>query len=99
MKKFWRSGMIDKKVLREREREEYINKLEMSNLFLKKEWDEGCYAVDIETYNNIAIIYKKEKPKPDYRVVSGKEWKEMRAWAKEQMKNHPRYDTFKGVEL
>ena len=28
MAKFWRSGMIDKKVVAEREREEYVNQLQ-----------------------------------------------------------------------
>lgn len=36
MKKFWRSGMIDKKVVREREREEYINKLQKTILELSR---------------------------------------------------------------
>ena len=36
MKKFWRSGMIDKKVLRERERAEYINRLERTILELRR---------------------------------------------------------------
>lgn len=37
MKKFWRSGMIDKKVFREREQAEYINRLERAILELRKE--------------------------------------------------------------
>lgn len=37
MKKFWRSGMIDKKVVREREQEEYINKLNRTILELRRE--------------------------------------------------------------
>lgn len=36
MVKFWRSGMIDKKVVKKREREEYINKLERIILELSK---------------------------------------------------------------
>lgn len=36
MKKFWRSGMIDKKVVREREQEEYINKLHRTILELSR---------------------------------------------------------------
>lgn len=35
MGKFWRSGMIDKKVVREREQTEYINKLQRTILFLR----------------------------------------------------------------
>ena len=36
MKKLWRSGMIDKKVLKEREQEEYINRLERTILELRR---------------------------------------------------------------
>lgn len=36
MKKFWRSGMIDKKVVREREQEEYINRLHRTILELSR---------------------------------------------------------------
>ena len=36
MAKFWRSGMIDKKVIAEREQEEYINKLERTILELSR---------------------------------------------------------------
>ena len=36
MKKFWRSGMIDKKVVAEREREEYINKLQKTILEMSR---------------------------------------------------------------
>jgi hypothetical protein len=36
MKKLWRSGMIDKKVLREREQAEYVNRLERTILELSK---------------------------------------------------------------
>ena len=37
MKKFWRSGMIDKKVVAKREQEEYINKLERTILELRRD--------------------------------------------------------------
>lgn len=37
MKKFWRSGMIDKKVVKTREQEEYINKLHRTILELRRE--------------------------------------------------------------
>lgn len=36
MKKFWRSGMIDKKVVIERERKEYINRLHRTILELSR---------------------------------------------------------------
>lgn len=100
MKKFWRSGMIDKKIVREREQEEYIHKLEMSNLELRREIEQDYYIADIDVYNDMAILYKREKPtKPIYRQVSSKEWMEMREWFSEQLKNRREYDTYKGVEL
>lgn len=37
MKKFWRSGMVDKKIVREREQEEYINRLHRTILELRKQ--------------------------------------------------------------
>ena len=98
MKKFWRSGMIDKKVLKERERAEYIRKLEMSNLELRREIEQDYYIVDIDVYNNLAILYKKEKPKFIFRHVNSKEWIELREWFSEQLKNRPEYDTYKGVD-
>lgn len=37
MKKFWHSGMIDKKVIEKRQHDEYINKLHRTILELRKE--------------------------------------------------------------
>ncbi|MCS8612797.1 hypothetical protein [Streptococcus thermophilus] len=37
MKKFWRSGMIDKKIIEKREHDEYLNKLHMTIIELKRE--------------------------------------------------------------
>lgn len=37
MKKFWRSGMVDKKVVAKREQDEYINRLERTILELRRE--------------------------------------------------------------
>lgn len=37
MKKFWRSGMIDKNVVAEREQNEYINRLERTILELRRD--------------------------------------------------------------
>lgn len=51
MKKFWRSGMIDKKVIIEREQEEYINKLERVILDLTREEEEPKYAI-VHTSDN-----------------------------------------------
>lgn len=37
MAKFWRSGMIDKKIVKEREQEEYINRLQRVILELRRD--------------------------------------------------------------
>ena len=51
MKKFWRCGMIDKKVVKEREQEEYNNKLERVILELTREEEEPKYAI-VHTSDN-----------------------------------------------
>ena len=50
MKKFWRSGMIDKKIVREREQDEYINRLQRAILELSKKPPEPkpCSYVPVE---------------------------------------------------
>lgn len=52
MVKFWRSGMIDKKVVAEREREEYINKLHRTILELRRD-DVGDLINDTTDYDEI----------------------------------------------
>lgn len=52
MKKFWRSGMIDKKVIKEREQAEYINKLERTILELRRD-DVGDLINDTTDYDEI----------------------------------------------
>lgn len=52
MKKFWRSGIIDKKVVKEREQSEYINKLERTILELSKP-DIGDLINDTTDYDEI----------------------------------------------
>lgn len=53
MKKFWRSGMIDKKIVAEREQAEYINKLQRTILELRRKppEPEPRYAI-IHTSDN-----------------------------------------------
>ena len=51
VKKFWRSGMIDKKVVKEREQAEYINKLHRTILELTREESKPKYAI-IHTSDN-----------------------------------------------
>ena len=50
MKKFWRSGMIDKKVIAKHEQDEYINKLERVILELSKKPPEPkpCSYIPVE---------------------------------------------------
>ena len=75
MKKFWRSGMIDKKVVKEREEAEYINKLERIILELTRKEDEPKYAT-IYTSDNRS--FKREIPmeKPLTPTQSAKKWGE-----------------------
>lgn len=54
MKKFWRSGMIDKKVVREREQAEYINKLERTILELRRE-DVGDLINNTTDYDEVRV--------------------------------------------
>lgn len=54
MKKFWRSGMIDKKVVKEREEVEYINKLQRTILELRRD-DVGDLINDTTDYDEIRI--------------------------------------------
>lgn len=44
MAKFWRSGMIDKKVVAKREQAEYINRLQRAILELSRKYEEPEYA-------------------------------------------------------
>ena len=52
MKKFWRSGMVDKKIVMGRERDEYINKLHRTILELSKP-DVGDLINDTTDYDEI----------------------------------------------
>lgn len=52
MSKFWRSGMIDKKVIAKREQAEYINKLERVILELRRD-DVGDLINDTTDYDEI----------------------------------------------
>lgn len=74
MKKFWRSGMIDKKIVREREREEYINKLNRTILELTRE-NEPEYAT-VYTSDNRSHKFKIAREKPLTPAQSAKKWGE-----------------------
>lgn len=64
MKKFWRSGMIDKKVIVEREREEYINKLYRTILELSREEEEEPKYATFYTSDNRSFKRKIPREKP-----------------------------------
>jgi len=55
MVKFWRSGMIDKKVVREREREEYTNKLERTILELSREEPDVSDLINDIDYDEVRV--------------------------------------------
>ena len=82
MKKFWRSGMIDKKIVREREQEEYINRLNRTILELRMEppQPEPCccrkHSCNYKRFNRSAI----------------------NEWLYEQLQKRQRYDNYKGVD-
>ena len=77
MKKFWRSGMIDKKVIAKREQVEYINKLERVILELSRKPPEPDpkYAT---VYTSDNRSFKREIPrdKPLTPAQSAKKWGE-----------------------
>lgn len=69
MKKFWRSGMIDKKIVREREQEEYINKLNRTILELRREKDkprQHVYQDDNGNYISYIPVELSDKEIDDY---------------------------------
>lgn len=77
MSKFWRSGMIDKKVVKEREQEEYINKLKRVILELSKKppEPEPKYAI-VHTSDNRSFKREIPREKPLTPTQSAKKWGE-----------------------
>jgi hypothetical protein len=55
MSKFWRSGMIDKKVIKEREQAEYINKLERVILELRREEPDVSDLINGIDYDEVRV--------------------------------------------
>ena len=80
MAKFWRTGMIDKKVVREREQAEYINKLERTILELRREPPEPEYTTFYDDkgqpYTKMKIEMKIDRKKPLTPTQSAKKWGE-----------------------
>lgn len=76
MAKFWRSGMIDKKVIKEREQAEYINKLERVILELRREEEEPEYATFYDDKGQPYTKMKIYREKPLTPTQSAKKWGE-----------------------
>lgn len=74
MSKFWRSGMIDKKVAAEREQAGYINKLERVILELTREEPE--YATFYDDKGQPYTKMKIDRKKPLTPSQSAKKWGE-----------------------
>nr|DAR88808.1 MAG TPA: hypothetical protein [Caudoviricetes sp.] len=55
MAKFWRSGMIDNKVVMEREQAEYINKLERTILELSREEPDVSDLINDIDYDEVRV--------------------------------------------
>lgn len=55
MAKFWRSGVIDKKVIAEREQAEYINKLERVILELRREEPDVSDSINGIDYDEVRV--------------------------------------------
>lgn len=104
MKKFWRSGMIDKKVIREREREEYINKLERVILELSRkppEPEPSNVTLDFGEGRIVCVPRGSLKDIMHYESHSynRKTTREnINDWLSEQMRNRSEYNTFKGED-
>lgn len=74
MSKFWRSGMIDKKIVAERGQAEYINKLERTILELSREEPE--YATFYDDKGQPYTKMKIDRKKPLTPSQSAKKWGE-----------------------
>lgn len=74
MAKFWRSGMIDKKVVKEREQAEYINKLHRTILELSREEPE--YTTFYDDKGQAYTKMKIDRKKPLTPSQSAKKWGE-----------------------
>ena len=90
MKKFWRSGMVDKKVLREREQAEYINRLERIILELRKEGRRPNFR----TYTS----EEWQKRRSEMLKKNQKFREQVFDWMRDAMINRPEYDNYKEEE-
>ena len=90
MKKFWRSGMIDKKVVAKREQVEYINRLERTILELRKEGHRPNYR----TYTS----EEWRKRRSEMLKKNQKFREQVFDWMRDAMVDRPEYDNYKEEE-
>jgi hypothetical protein len=99
MKKLWRSGMIDKKVLREREQAEYVNRLERTILELRRKPPEPEPSNVILEFGEGQIICAPRGSLKDIMHYESHSYnrkttrENINDWLFEQLRNHPRYDS------
>lgn len=108
MKKFWRSGMIDKKIVREREQEEYINKLNRTILELRrkppqpepccfKHPDIGDLINNTTNYDEVRIGNNVILDFGGERIIATPKESlrdSMMSWAEQHLRDRPRYDCY-----
>ena len=91
MKKFWRSGMIDKKIVREREQDEYINKLHRTILELSREEPDASDLIngidydEVRVGDNVILDFNKQFN------IKTPAYDALREWLKNR-NNYDRYD-------
>lgn len=104
MKKLWRSGMIDKKVIREREQAENINRLKRTILELRNKSAEPEPSNVILEFGEGRIICAPRGSLKDIMHYESHSYnrkttrENINDWLSEQMRNSPRYDTYKGED-
>lgn len=73
MAKFWRSGMIDKKVIAKREQEEHINKLQRTILELSREEPDVSDLINGIDYDEVRVgdnvVLDFYKPRFYYKTI------------------------------
>lgn len=90
MKKFWRSGMIDKKVVAKREQEEYINKLERTILELSRKPPEPEPKYGIMS----AKEWKEARTKMIADNYKESNMDSILGWMTKNLRDHPHYDRY-----
>ena len=94
MKKLWRSGMIDKRVVERREQAEYINKLHMVVNEFRREQSEPEYAILYTSDNRSYKVKVAKEVNHNNNVVL-----DLLNWYMENRPKYDRYDTEKILGL